>query len=288
MTGFAEKSFDSSTLSTKISIRALNHRYFDWFYRGTPIGSVENKLRAACQKRLHRGRVEVSLELISLDSSKWDFWINQELLRKMLSSLEKFFSEVKRDLTISVDDIFSIPHVVEMKRKEFTEEEVSFLERAFEKTLEELIKARKKEGGEIKRKVRSHIQNIRKIMRNVEKLARKHPLTIREKLDQRLAELAHESSLSEEKTAEEAAFIAQKYDLTEEVTRLKSHLKYMEELLSSRTEEPVGKKLDFVAQELYREANTVNSKSQDIQLIREILAVKSEVESIRQQAQNLE
>ncbi|TEU05786.1 MAG: YicC family protein, partial [Candidatus Aminicenantes bacterium] len=88
MTGFAEKKFDSKTLSAKISIRSLNHRFLDWSYRGAQIGGVENKLRAIFQRKLHRGRIEVFFELNYLDPSFWELRINEDLLQKILSSLE--------------------------------------------------------------------------------------------------------------------------------------------------------------------------------------------------------
>lgn len=288
MTGYADKRFDSQYLSAKISIKTLNHRFFDWSYRGTPIGSVENRLRAVCQKKLHRGRVEVSVELVFLDSSRWDFWFNEDLLEKIFSSLERIFSKMQKKISFSVDNIFAIPRAVEMRRKDFTKDEVSFLEKKFDLTLEYVIKARIREGKEMGREIRGHVQNIRQVLRRVEKLAKTHPLIIREKLELRLKDQNYETSFSEEKIVEEAAFLAQRYDLTEEITRLKYHLNYMEELLSSKKEEPVGKKLDFIAQELYREANTINSKAQDIEIIKEILTTKSEVETIRQQVQNIE
>ncbi|UCE22034.1 MAG: DUF1732 domain-containing protein, partial [Candidatus Aminicenantes bacterium] len=94
--------------------------------------------------------------------------------------------------------------------------------------------------------------------------------------------------LSEEKLAEEVAYLAQRYDIAEEVARLKSHIEYALQLLSPKRMEPVGRKLDFVAQELFREVNTINSKSQDIEITKKALAIKGDVESIRQQIQNVE
>jgi uncharacterized protein (TIGR00255 family) len=122
----------------------------------------------------------------------------------------------------------------------------------------------------------------------VEKRAKKQPLLIKRKLMERLEDLNQEKTFPEGKLAEEASLLAQRYDLTEEIARLKSHMKYLREQLGSKEPEPVGKKLDFLAQELYREANTLNSKAQDIEVIRKSLALKSEVESIRQQLQNIE
>jgi len=288
MTGYAERKIGNQHLSAKISIKTLNHRFFDWFYRGTQIGSVENKLRAICQKKLHRGRVEVSLELQFLDASRWKILFNEDLLRRILSFLARIHSEKENPVTFSVDNIFSVPHAVEIKRKDLTRKEGSFLKQHFERTLEDLIRSRQREGRQLKREIQACVRRISQDVRRLEKRAMSHPMTIRKKLEQRLKELKSEEALSEERIVEETAYIAQRYDLTEEVTRLKYHLSHLEELLSLETEEAVGKKLDFIAQELYREANTINSKAQDIEIIKQSLAVKSEVESIRQQVQNIE
>jgi len=288
MTGYAEGQFDSAHFSGKISIKSYNHRFFDWYYRGTPIGSLENRLRAICQRRLHRGRIEVLLDLIFMDASRWDYRFNEDMLEKIISSLERVFRKREKNIQFAVDNIFSIPHAVEIRRKDFTREEAAFLEKSFKAVLEDMIKARLKEGSQLKREIQRSVLNIKRILRRLERLAKNHPQTIKEKLEQRLNELASEGLLSEEKIVEEAAYLAQRYDLTEEVARLKYHLAHMEEILSSASQEPVGKKLDFIAQEIYREANTINSKAQDIKIIGESLAVKGEVENIRQQVQNIE
>ena len=288
MTGYAEKKFDSKTISVKISIRTLNHRYLDWSCRGNQIGAVENKLRATCQKKLHRGRIEVFISLNFLDQGSWKLRINEDLLREILSSLEKVSSRMHQRASFSVENLFSIPHIVDLTRKDLTGEEVEFLERSFEKVLDVLIKERLREGREIKREIRRNLQNIRKAVNLIEGLAKKQPFLIREKLTERLKKLDQEAVISQEKLAEETAYLAQRYDLTEEIARLKSHLNHSQELLSPKIEEPVGKKLDFVAQELYREANTLNSKAHDIEIIKGSLMIKGEVESIRQQVQNLE
>ena len=288
MTGFAEKKFDSKTLSAKISIRSLNHRFLDWSYRGAQIGEVENKLRATFQKKLHRGRIEVFFELNYLDPSFWELRINEDLLQKILSSLEKLSSRMGKKVDFSVENVFSLPNVAEFKRKNFSGEEAAFLESSFEKTLDDVVRMRKREGREIGKEIRRQLQNIKQAVNRIEKLIKKQPFFIRERLKKRLKELKHEAPLSEKKIAEEASYFAQRYDLTEEIARLKSHLGYVLDLLSPEREEPVGKKLDFIAQEIYREANTINSKSQDIDIIRGSLTIKGEVESIRQQVQNIE
>ena len=288
MTGFAEKRFASRALAVKYSVRSLNHRFLDWSYRGAHIGDIENRLRVIFQKKFHRGRFEVFLELISLDPSAWELHINEDLLRKILSSLERISSRMSKGLSLSVDRVFSLPQVVELKRKNFSAEEISFLERSFDRTLDEVLRMRKREGREIAKEIRNSLLRIKNIVGRLEQKARKQPLLILQKLKRRLKELSLESPLSEEKLAEEAAYYAQRYDLTEEIVRLKCHLDHALELLSPMKREPTGRKLDFIAQELFREANTINSKSQDMDITKGILAIKGEVEGIRQQIQNVE
>lgn len=288
MTGFSEKRFHSKTISARMSIRSLNHRYFDWSYKGAQIGEVENRLRAICQKKVHRGKIEVFLELHFLDQSSLDIYFNEDLLEKIISSLEKISSRAGKNLQFSVESLMRIPQVINIDRKDFREDEIDFLERSFERTLTEVLRHRKREGMQLGKALRIHAQNIGKAVERIEKLARKQPLFIRDKLRERLKELMDDVSLSEDRLIEEAAYYAQRYDLAEEIERLKSHLHYIKELLSPKMEEPVGRKLDFVAQELYRETNTISSKSQDIEIIKESLEIKGEIESIRQQIQNIE
>ncbi len=288
MTGFAEKFFESKTFSLKITIKSLNHRFLDWNYRAGQLGEMESRLRGLCQKSLNRGRIDVFIDVQFTDPSRWEVRINEELLAKLIASLEHVSGRLKRDINFSVDHIFGIPHVIEMKRKNLREAEIEFIEKCFAKTLKDLVRARLDEGRRMKTAVLTHIKVLRQAVREIERLGKKQPLLIRNRLRDRLNELGQEARIPEEKLLEETAYMAQRYDLSEEIERLKSHLHYIQELLSSKAKEPVGKKLDFVAQELFREANTINSKAQDIVIVQKCLTVKGELESIRQQVQNLE
>jgi len=288
MTGFAEKEFTLKTLSVKISIKTLNHRFLDLSFHGTYVGDIENRIRALCNKKLHRGRIEFFIDLTFLDSKGWDISINEDLLLKILSFFKKISSDMANKISFPVENLFAIPHVVELRRKSFSGEETAFLEMAFKKTLDEVIEERTREGRKLAWELRNHVQNLRRIISRLEKLAKKQPIIIQEKMRERLKELSCETSLSDDKLLQEAAYMAQKYDLTEEIARLKFHLSSVRDLISTKTEEPAGKKLNFTVQELMREANTMGSKSQDIEITREVLAVKGELESIRQQVQNIE
>ena len=288
MTGFAEKSFTSRSLRLRISIKTLNHRFFDWSYKGTPIGKAENRLRALCQKKIRRGRVEVFLEMASLSPASWNFSINEGLLEKILASLDRVSRKTGRRLEISLDSILRVPQLVELSRKGLSAEEVRFLERSFLRTAEEVVRLRRKEGRETAREIRGHIRRIRGAVARIETRFRRQPARLQAKLKHRLRDLNHNAAVSEGRLAEEASFLTQRYDLAEEIARLKTHLDTLKGLVSPRGTEPVGKKLDFLAQELYREANTLSSKSQDIRITKESLGIKNELETIRQHIQNIE
>lgn len=288
MTGFAEKSFASKSLRLKISVKTLNHRFFDWSCKGVPIGEAENRLRALCQRKIRRGRVEVFIEMASLSPSSWKFTINEGLLEKILASLDRVSRKTGRRLEISLDSIFRVPELVELSRKGLDDEEARFLERSFLRTIAEVVRLRRKEGRETAREIRVHVRNIRRAIARIEGRFRKQPARLQAKLKLRLRELNQNSPISEGRLAEEASFLTQRYDLAEEIVRLKTHLDTLHGLASPRGTEPVGKKLDFLAQELYREANTLNSKSQDIRITKESLGIKNELETIRQHIQNIE
>ncbi len=287
MTGYAERSFESKRLRVRISLKSLNHRFFDWSYKGLPLGRLESRLRNACQQKVQRGKVEVLLELDFSDASFWDLTVNEPLLQKILAALTKA-ARRNRDVHFSVDNILRIPQVVELRRKDLSKADAAFLSRAFTRTLEDLVRERSREGRSIVAQLRTHVRRIDVALVRLVKLLRRQTGLFQSRLKVKLKDLDEAASLSEGRLVEEAAFQAQRYDITEEISRLRSHMDSVRTILEPSRKEPVGKILDFLAQELYREANTINSKSQDLAISRESLLVKAEVESIRQQVQNLE
>jgi uncharacterized protein (TIGR00255 family) len=288
MTGFAERNFSSPTLRLKISIKTLNHRFFDWSYKGAPIGEAESRLRTLCQKRISRGRIEVYLDVVPLSPESWDFTLNEGLLEKILASLDRVSRRTKMRLEISLDSLFRVPQLVEVGRRALGPKEMTFIERSFSRTLDDVIVLRRREGQETARQLRVHLTAVRRFVSRAEGRFKRQPALLKAKLKKRLADLSGGAPVPDGKLAEEASFLAQRYDLAEEIGRLKTHLDSFEEFLAPKSREPVGRQLDFLAQELNREANTLASKSQDILITRESLAIKNELESIRQHVQNIE
>jgi len=287
MTGFAEKSFNSSNLRVKIFIKTLNHRFFDWVFKGPGLGELENELRTACQKKISRGRVEILVEIDFLSPDSWQFTINRPLLKKMISELKTLADETGLQFNLTLGELLRLPPVITINQRELTRSDKNFILAAFDETLEEILKQRKKEGREINRQLHRHLNRIKKSLTVIENLFKQQPGELREKLVKKLKDLNH-NALSEDRLSEEVAYLMQKFDVVEEINRLKSHLKAVAELLTPGADEPVGKKLDFLAQELSREANTLNAKAQDPGIIKHCLLIKNEIESMRQQVQNLE
>jgi uncharacterized protein (TIGR00255 family) len=288
MTGFAERSFDSPTLRVKFAVKSLNHRFFDWSYKGAAVGDLENRLRAICQNRLHRGRVEVILDLQFPHPSSWDVTINVGLMEKVVGALDQASRRIKHDIQLTADGLLRIPQILELRRKEFSAGETAYLEKCFRRTLDDVLAARAAEGKKTGAQIRVHVLNIRKAVARLEKLIRRQPKNLQAKLRRKVKEANNAASTSAGRLAEEVAYLSQRYDVSEELHRLKCHLDSALQTIASPKGEPAGKMLDFLAQELYREANTLNSKSQDIGVTREGLFIKGEVESFRQQVQNLE
>jgi len=288
MTGYAEKRVEHENFTARMTIKTLNHRYFDWNFHGDRVGDIEDRLRKICKKRIYRGRVDVFMEIDYIDSSLLDIHFNKGLLRKISDSLREMDADIQEKIKLRVEDLFEIPHLVEWKSRDFSKSEVIFLETAFKGTLKVLLKERTEEGKRLLEGIKKHVDKINEAVIRVEELAAEQPAVIRKKLIEKIGKLGVDKEISEEKIAEETAFYAQRYDLDEEIQRLKSHLCDFKSLLSDKEKEPVGKKLDFTSQEVLREANTINSKTQEIKIIKFCLEIKSELESIRQQVRNLE
>ncbi len=288
MTGFAERTYSSPTLRVKLSVKTLNHRFFDWSYKGVPLGEAEGRLRSLGQKRIRRGRVEVYLDLVSLSPASWDITLNEGLLEKVLAALDRASRRTGRRLELSLDSLLRVPQLIEVGRRALGPKETAFLERSFDRTLDAVLALRRREGRETARQLRAHLAAVRRAVARAEARFKRQPALLKAKMKKRLLELNGGAPVAEARLAEEVSILAQRYDLAEEIGRLKTHLDSFESLLSPKLGEPVGRQLDFLVQELNREANTLASKSQDVRITRESLAIKNELESVRQHVQNVE
>ncbi len=268
MTGFGSNQFSFADIKGVVEIKTLNHRYFDiTYYLPIGFGSVEEKIKQLIQKSVDRGRVSVSVKLVHTQPTHLKF--NKEVIKQYIEYGKKIGKEfgLKNDLSLS--DIIKLPGVVDAgDHAADTDMAWPVVEKALKKALVSVVQMRRREG----RSIGQDIQNQLKLMTaQIKQIQTRAKFILDEK-----AQL----------TAEEFMSFQKNNDINEELARL---IHYVEEVkLLLKTDVAVGKKIDFIAQEMQRETNTIGSKLQDKLVSNAVIALKSKIEKIREQSQNIE
>jgi len=287
MTGFCEKKFTTKDYSLSISIKTLNHRYFDWYFRGNFHSmEIEDKFRKIAQREFKRGRVEVSMDLEFYPSFNWEIYINENLFERIFCSLKPIFKKIKGKLIFPIDFFLRIPGMFNVKPHDL-KNETNFLEKCFIEVVEGVKEHRKKEGEFIKKEILNCLRKIDSYVEDIKKLTIDQTNQVEETLRERVSKLKL-GEISQERLAQEIFFYVQRMDIKEEINRIEAHLNQIKNLINLQTDEPVGKKIEFLLQEIHREANTINSKSQQINVINLAVNIKIEIEKIKQHIQNIE
>ena len=290
MTGYGSADGALGSQSWTWEARSVNGKSLDVRLRLPPgLDAVEAPVKAAAAKRFARGNVSLSLRLVESESVP-ELRINRPLLDRLIA-LGKEVGAESGIAPPTLDGLLALRGVVEVVESEETPEVAKAREAAVlksvEAALDALAKARAEEGARLAAIVVGLIDDIEGLVRRARDLAALQPDAIRKRVRARLDEiLASGTSVSEERLAQELALLAVKADVAEELERLTSHVAQARDLVSSR--EPAGRRLDFLAQEFNREANTLCSKSTDTLLTRIGLDLKLAVDRLREQAQNVE
>jgi uncharacterized protein (TIGR00255 family) len=291
MTGFGRaKGNVGEDWTAEVVARSVNHRFLDVNVklREQEI-DLEPVLRRAFSRHIARGKVEVSLRLRRATPAPTVISIDEGLLEALLSRFAALSERYPVSSRLEARDLLTIPQLfsVESTVDGFTETQVAALEEIAEQAARALVGMRETEGALVAADLAERILFLEKRLKQLserrEEIVRRALDTLRE----RLRVLLSEPGLDPGRLEQEAALAADRSDVAEELQRLEGHLQQFGSLLDS-AREPVGKKLDFLAQEILRELNTLGSKGRDLQIIREVLEMKSEIEKIREQVQNLE
>lgn len=288
MTSFASATIRTDKLKGKLSLKTLNHRYFDWFFHGPDWGELEIELRSLAQSFIHRGRVEVSLELSATEAAGWEVRIEEGLAQRIGQMSRKLEKSLGQKLSLNADTFFKIPQLVTIKRKELDAQTKALLKAIFRQTLERAIEQREKEGRKLAASLRSYLARLEKSIKLINKYVSQEEANWREKLRAKLKGILGLEQINEKRLEEELAYLLIKGDIREEISRIKAHLTSLREILANEGQEPKGRQIDFLAQELLREVSTLASKSLSLEVIKESLKMKTEIEAIRQQSQNIE
>ncbi len=287
MTGFGRCDTVLDGFHIQIQMKSVNHRYSDFTIK-TPryYAFLEDKLRNLAMASIQRGKVEIQLTLEREESDDKVITLDRPVAEGYLNALKELKEYgLKDDLTlssmVSFHDIFHVEH------QEIDEEQIEELvSKAFAIALSEFVEMRKTEGARLEASLRSHLDALLNEVSAVEELSPQSVEAYRTRLRTKLEEVLSSSSIDENRILTEAAIFADKIAVDEETVRLRSHVKAF--LSAMETDKPIGKKLDFIVQEMNRETNTIGSKGNDLEVASHVVEMKSIIEKIREQIQNIE
>lgn len=293
MTGFGRGEYSDEISKVTVEIRSVNHRYLDIYVKMPRRYSfAEETIKAAIKERLHRGKVEVSVSVDNTGKSDSDIRLDKELAARyynVLSELRDSF-DFGEESRVSLSLLSKMPDViVTTPAAEDEEAMVKRLLGATDSALDDFCSMREAEGEKLVADLSARADTIQEIKDRIEKRAPEIEKEYAAKFKARVEEiLGGVYEVPAERIALEAAIFADKANITEELVRLGSHISQLRKFLQSDGKEAIGKKIDFLIQEMNREANTIGSKSNDREITSSMLELKAEIEKVREQVQNIE
>jgi len=290
MTGFGRGESRVGDVHVVCDLRSVNHRFLDLKVRLPQEASgMESELRKILTRQLSRGRVDMSLKLIR-ENGKPRVHLDRDLIGRCLDAVGSLQRELDVPGTLDMAALLRVPGVLRIDNDRATElsrKEKAAVQEAVANALVSLCRVREREGSALKRDLVRRLRAIRRHMAAVERRSGGLAERLSRRLKAKVRRLVDGMDVDPGRLAQEVAYLAERSDITEELVRLRAHLDSMEELLGD-SKAPRGKELDFLTQELHRETNTIHSKADDLAIGRAALAIKSEVEKIREQVQNVE
>ncbi|MEG2429596.1 MAG: YicC/YloC family endoribonuclease, partial [Oscillospiraceae bacterium] len=271
-----------------VEIKSVNHRYFEYSARVPRAYTyLEEKIKTLISKVVSRGKIDVNVSVYTVEGKDAQVNINTELAKGYVESLRRVSAELNIVDDLSLTAIARFPEVF-LVTKVIEDEELIWneVEKVAMVALEKFAEMRVNEGKRMYDDIVSKLNQIEIYVLKVEELAPKSVFDYKTRLMTKLNEVLQEKDINEQRVLTEVAIFADKIAVDEETVRLKSHLKQFRELLQSN--QPVGRKLDFLTQEINREVNTIGSKCQDVEITTTVVELKSEIEKVREQIQNIE
>jgi len=287
MTGYGRGDAELDGLQFSVEIKAVNHRYGDINIKAPRLlASLEPELKKRVQGQLKRGKIDVFISQGNSSRLTSVPVVAEDLARAYMAAFGRLQEISGLSGSVSVEFLASQKDVLQIQETELSTDALSScLYEALDKALEAIGVMRRCEGEATAADIGQRVDMLAVMLGDIEECAPRVPLEWQQKLNERLAKL-QDNGGDPQRIAQEIAIFADRCDISEEITRFKSHLQQFGELLLQ--DEPVGRQMDFLVQELNREANTMGSKSNDATLTRQVVALKSELEKIREQVQNIE
>jgi uncharacterized protein (TIGR00255 family) len=288
MTGFGRGEIRTDRGTLQVEIRSVNHRFSELAVR-LPKGMalLEGRVRERVQVHLSRGKVNVAVSLDGEDAEIGRLTLN----RQVAARYHEILMEVKESFALTGEPdlagFLNLPDVLTWERAAMDEEEGwGLLQPALEQALRDILEMKRREGENLGRDLLARLDQMTQAVARIELRVPEVVSGLRARIEERLREAGNDLEYNRSRVETEVVLFVDRTDCTEECVRLRSHFEMFRELIEAA--EPAGRKLNFLLQEMNREANTVGSKAQDVQIAREVIGLKEEIEKIREQVQNFE
>lgn len=289
MTGFGRCEVADGERKFTVEMKGVNHRYLDVNIRmPKKLNFFETSIRNLLKKRIQRGKVDLFISYEDLSEGQVSLKYNEALAQEYLDYFRQMETTFGLENDVRVSTISRCPEVLTMEEQALDEEELwNGLEKALNGAIDQFVETRTLEGENLKKDILEKLFGMLELVGYIEERAPRIIAEYREKLEAKVQELLEDTQIEESRIAAEVVIFADKICTDEELVRLRSHIVHMKETLES-SDSGIGRKLDFIAQEMNREANTILSKANDLEVSNVGIDLKTEIEKVREQIQNIE
>lgn len=288
MTGYGKETLSTEGREYQVEIKSVNHRYLDINIKmPKTLSYLEETIKKEISQKIKRGKIDVFITYENNSQEGKNVKINKELAKIYINQLKELAQEEKISSNIEVTEIAKFPDILTIKIDEEDDKIKEEIIQVTQKATEKIIEMKNIEGNKIGQDLLTRIEKIEK---KIEEISKKSTGLIEEyvvKLEKRIKEILKTQEIDKTRLAQEVVIYADKCSIEEEITRLKSHIYQFKNLIKDNNEK-IGKKLDFIIQEMNRETNTIGSKANNLEITNGVIDIKTELEDIREQIQNIE
>ena len=288
MTGYGRCEETVGGRRITVELKSVNHKYFEFSPRVTRgYGFLEDKLKSYVQSRVARGKIDLFLSIETLEDADVVVSVNHSLAAGYIAALREITERYKLPDTVTVNSLSRYSDIFSVHKAPEDEEAIwAAVQPVAEKAVDAFIAMRETEGSRLYEDVMARAAVILELVGKIEARSPETVKAYRERLEMKLREVLSDTAIDEQRILTEAAIFSDKVAVAEETVRLRSHFEQLKSLLGA--EEPSGRKMDFLVQEMNRETNTIGSKASDSQIAYMVVDIKAEIEKIREQIQNIE
>lgn len=289
MTGYGKALLSKNQREYQVEIKSVNHRYLDISIKMPKVLSyLEEEVKKQIAKKIKRGKVDVFISFQNNGEEGKEIKINTEIAKIYIDELRKLAKQENLFSNIEVTEIAKLPDVLSIQNKQEDEEIKLELQEVVIEATNQLVEMRTIEGSKLAEDLQQRMLQMNQKVIQISSLSTGLIDEYVVKLEGRIKELLKTKEIDEARLAQEVVIYADKCSVEEEVTRLKSHISQFEKLLSNEKNEAIGKKLDFIVQEMNRETNTIGSKANNLEITNDVIDMKTQIENVREQIQNIE